>query len=87
MSKKAIDVQSTLAIEKAVVNVPDSPKKKKKRPAEGSAPSSSKKQRLARKSKAALETINSNDIDDVVDEIDLQASDDVRFPRSKDVRL
>ena len=31
--------------------------------------------------------MDSDDIDDVVDEIDLQASDDVRFPRTKDVRF
>ena len=87
MSKTVADVQSTLAIEKTVVDIPDSLKKKKKRPAEGAGPSSSKKRRLAQKSEATLKMVDSDDIDDVVDEIDLQASDDVRFPRSKDVRL
>ena len=87
LSKRATDVQSTLAEEKNVINVADSPKKKKKRITEGSAPSSSKKQKIARKSETALKTIDSDDIDDAVDEIDLQASDDVRFPHSKDVRL
>ena len=86
MSRTAADVQSTLAIEKTVVDVPDSPKKKK-RPAEGAGPSSSKKRRLVEKSGASLKMMDSNDIDDAVDEIDLQASDDVRFPRSKDVRF
>ena len=71
---------------KAVIDISDSPKKKKKRLAEASEPSSSKKQKVARKSETALKTIKLDDIDDIVDEIDLQASDDVRFPRSKDVR-
>ena len=87
MSKTVADVQSTLVIEKTIVDIPDSPKKKKKRSAEGSGPSSSKKRRLAQKSEATLKMVDSDDIDDVVDEIDLQASDDVRFPRSKDVGL
>ena len=80
-----MDVQSTLAIEPTIVDVPESPKKK--RPAEGAGPSSSKRRRLVKKSGAPLKMMDSGDIDDVVDEIDLQASDDVRFPRTKDVRF
>ena len=57
MSKTVTDVQSTLVIEKTIVDIPDSPKKKK-RPIEGLGPSSSKKQRLARKSEAALKTVD-----------------------------
>ena len=87
LSKRATDVQSILAEEKNIINVANSPKKKKKRIIEGSAPSSSKKQKISRKSETALKTIDSDDIDDTVDKIDLQASDDVRFPRTKDVRL
>ena len=80
-------MQSSLAIEKTVVDVPDSPKERLKRPVEVGGPSSSKKRRLVKKSGAPLRMIDSDDIDDAVDEIDLQASDDVRFPRTKDVRF
>ena len=78
-----MDIQSTLAIEPTIVDVPESPKKK--RPAEGAGPSSSKRRHLVKKSGAPLKTMDSGDIDDGVDEIDLQASNDVRFPRTKDV--
>ena len=77
-----MDVQTTLAIEPTIVDVPESPKKK--RPAEGAGPSS-KRRRLAKKSGAPLRMMDSSGIDDAVDEVDLQTSDDVRFPRSKDV--
>ena len=90
MSKRVEDIQSqgvTLPKDKPVINISDSPKKKQKRSAEEAEPSSPKKWKVARKGETSLKAIDSDDIDDIVDEIDLQASDDVRFPRSQDVRL
>ena len=89
LSKKAKDIQSqaaTLPKEKPIINVSDS-SKSEKRSAEDHEPSSSKRQKVTRKGETALKLIDSDDIDDIIDEIDLQASDDVRFPRSQDVRL
>ena len=89
LSKRAKDIQShdvSLPKEKPVINISDSPKRKK-RSAEDHEPSSSKKQKVARKGETALKLVDSDDIDDIIDEIDLQALDDVRFPRSQDVRL
>ena len=60
----------------------------KKRPAEDHEPSSSKKQQVTRKSEStALKLMDPDDIDDIVNDIHLEASDDVRFPRSQNVRL
>ena len=90
LSKKAKDIESsvvTLPKDKPVINISDSPKRKQKRTAEDAEPSSPKKRKVARKGETALKAIDSDDIDDIIDEIDLQASDDVRFPRSQDVRL
>ena len=90
LSKRAKDIQSqdvTLSKDKLVINISDSPKKKQKRSAEEAEPSSPKKRKVARKGETALKAIDSDDIDDIVNEIDLQASDDIRFPRSQDVRL
>ena len=72
--------------EKPIINISDS-SKSKKRSAEDHEPSSSKKRKVARKGETAPKPVDSDDIDDIIDEIDLQASDDVRFPRSQDVRL
>ena len=89
LSKRAKEIQSRGVIlpkKNPVINVPDSPEPKK-RPAEDLEPSSSKKQKVAWKGEIAPKPVDSDDIDDIIDEIDLQASDDVRFPRSQDVRL
>ena len=90
LSKRAKDIQSqvvTLPKDKPIISIYDSLKRKQKRTAEDTEPSSPKKRKVARKGETALKAIDSDDIDDIVDEIDLQASDDVRFPRSQDVRL
>ena len=89
LSKKAKDIQSqgaTLPKEKPIINISDS-SKSKKRSAEDHEPSSSKRQKVTRKGETALKLIDSDDIDDIIDEIYLQASDDVRFRHSQDVRL
>ena len=90
MSKRAENVQTkdiVLSKKNPIIDVPDSPEPKK-RPAEDLRPSSSKKQKVAQKSEAvALKLMDSDDLDDIVDDIHLEASDDVRFPRSQNVRL
>ena len=89
LSKRAKDVQSqgvSLPKENPIINISDSPKSKK-RSAEDHEPSSSRKQKVARKGESVPKPVDLDDIDDIIDEIDLQASDDVRFPRSQDVRL
>ena len=90
LSKRAKDIQSqvvTLPKDKPVISISNSPKKQKKRSAEDAEPSSPKKRKVARKGETALKLVDSDDIDNIIDEVDLQTSDDVRFPRSKDVRL
>ena len=89
LSKKAKDVQSqgvTLPKENPIINISDS-SKSKKRSAEDHEPSSFKKQKVTWKGETAPKPVDSDDIDEIIEEIDLQASDDVRFPRSQDVRL
>ena len=89
LSKKAKDAQSqgaTLPKEQPIIDVSDS-SKSKKRSTEDHEPSSSKKQKVPRKGETSPKPVDSDDIDDIIEEIDLQESDDVRFPRSQDVRL
>ena len=89
LSKRVENVQAkdvVLSKKNHVIDVPDSPEPKK-RPAEGIEPSASKKQKVTRKGETTLKLVDPDDIDDVIDDIDLGASDDVRFPHSQDVRF
>ena len=73
LSKKTKDIQSqgaTLPKEKPIIDVSDS-SKSKKRSAEDDEPSSSKKQKVTRKGKTAPKPVDSDDIDDIIEEIDL----------------
>ena len=90
LSKRMENIQAQDAVlpkKNPVIDIPESPEPKK-RPVEGVEPSSSKKQKIARKSEAAALTLMETDnFDDFVDDIDLDASDYVRFPCSRNVRL
>ena len=79
LSKKDEETQSLVDIlpKEPVTNVSDSPKNKK-RPAEDPEPSSPKKQKVARKSRAAASKLMDPDnFDDFIDNMDLDTSDDV----------
>ena len=83
MSKKAKETQSlvTTLPKDPVINISDSPKNKK-RSAEDPEPSSPKKQKVARKSRAAASKLMDPDnFDDYVDKMDLDTSDDVSSQR------
>ena len=90
LSKKAKNIQTqdvVLPKGNPIIDIPESPEQNK-RPAEDQEPSSSKKRKVTRKSEtAALKLMDPDNIDDIVDDMHLEASDDVRFPRSQDVRL
>ena len=90
LSKRVENVQTrdiVLSKKNPIIDVPDSPELKK-RLAEYLRPSSSKKQKVAGNSEAAaLKLMDPDDLDDIVDDIHLEASDNVRFPRSQNVRL
>ena len=67
--------------EDPVIDISDSPKNKRKS-AEDAEPSSPKKRKVARKSRAAATKLTDTDnFDDYVDNMDLDASDDVSFQR------
>ena len=79
LSKRATETQSLVPTlpKEPVINVSDSPKKKK-RAAEDAEPSSPKKRKIARKSSdAASKLIDADNFDDFVDNMDLDTSDDV----------
>ena len=90
MLKKTESIQPKDAVlpkKNPIIDIPSSPEPKK-RPAEDHEPSSSKKQKVTRKSETtALKLMDPDDIDDIVNDIHLEASDDVRFPHSQNVRL
>lgn len=80
---KAKETQSLVATSSKdpVIDVSDS-SKNKKRSAEDPEPSSPKKQKVARKSRAAgSKLVDPNNFDDFVDNMDLDTSDDVSFQK------
>ena len=83
LSKKAKETQSLVDTlpKEPVINVPDSPKNKK-RSAEDAEPSSPKKRNVARKSRAAAYKLTDPDnFDNYVDNMDLDTSNDVSFQK------
>ena len=83
LSKKAKETQSRVDIlpKEPVINVSDSPKNKK-RSAEDPEPSSPKKQKVARKSRAAAsKLVDPDNFDDFVDNMEIDTSDDVSFQK------
>ena len=83
LSKKAKETQSLVATlpKEPVVDISDSPKKKR-RVAEDVEASSPKKQKVARKSSAAAsKLVDPDNFDDFVDNMDLDTSDDVSLQK------